>query len=201
MSRHCIIRIAAIAGLTLVLLLGCGGLNQQPLAPDRAATPQTLASSKALPRLAKIVHTRKDKGWFYPDQEDSLSVSFPAYGDNQTVRVEQATFTVAKGAITEKTYITMEASTGALLKEAAFDFSPDGLTFKPLLDATLTVVLSGPVNAQKLQAYHIQSSGKVTTVPHKVTALGGNRWQVTIQVPGFSTYTLGDELVPEADSL
>ncbi len=195
MSKHCITRIAAIAGLTLVLLLGCGGLNQQPLAPDRAS------SSKALPRLAKIVHTRTDKGWFYPDREDSLSVSFPAYGDIRTVRVEQATFSAAKGALAQAAFIRMEASTGALLSEAKFDFSPDGLTFKPLLAATLTVVLSGPVNAQKLQAYHIQSNGKVTTVPHKVTPLGGNRWQVTIQVPGFSIYVMGDDWAPEAGSV
>ncbi|MBI2952308.1 hypothetical protein HYY27_09445, partial [bacterium] len=107
MSKHCITRIAAIAGLTLVLLLGCGGLNQQPLAPDRAATPQASSKSKALPRLAKWLYTESARGWFYPSKADSLTVSFPPYGGSQTVRVERATFTVPQGAIAEATRITM----------------------------------------------------------------------------------------------
>ncbi|OGG51820.1 MAG: hypothetical protein A3F84_00785 [Candidatus Handelsmanbacteria bacterium RIFCSPLOWO2_12_FULL_64_10] len=195
MSKRCITKIAAIAGLTLVLLLGCGGLNQQPIAPDRAAAPQAQASSKAMPRLAKWLYTDTGRGWFYPNREGSLTVSFPPYGDATTVRVEQATFTASQGAIAEATRITMKVYTSTLLSEVLFDFSPDGLTFNP--QATLTVILSGPVKADLLKAYHI-SNWTVSEVPLTVTPLGGNRWQVTLQVPGFSIYVMGDDWTPEA---
>jgi len=178
------------------VLVGCGGVSQQPLAPGRAAPP-TLSPSKALPRAAKAgVYIRTDRGWFYPDQDGSLALSFPPPPDNRTVRVEQATFTVAKGMVNQEVYITMKASTGSLLSDVVFDFSPDGLAFNPPL-ATLTVILSGPVNSQHLKAYHTDSTGKKTVVPLTVTPLGKNRWQVVIQVPGFSIYSLGDELIPE----
>jgi hypothetical protein len=193
--------LAALAVGGILLMAGCGGLNQQPLAPDRATPSQALTPSKASPRLALSgIQTRTDKGWFYPDREGSLSVSFSPYGDNQTVRVEQATFRVAKGAITEPVNITMQATTGLTVNDVTFNFRPDGLTFNP--NATLTVILCGPVNSQKLKAYHIKLSLSGTVVEaaaFTLTSLGGNRWEVVIQVPGFSTYSLGDDLIPEGE--
>jgi len=192
--------LTALALGGIILMAGCGGLSQSPLAPNRAAPSTAMTPAKASPRLALAgIFTRKDQGWFYPNQDGSLAVNFPPYGDNNTVRVEQATFSVMKGAISQEAYITMKVTTAALLRDVVFDFSPDGLSFIPMKEATLTVVLNGPVNAQHLKAYHISSTGQVNTVPLTVTPLGQNRWNVAIQVPGFSIYSLGDEIIPEGE--
>lgn len=185
----------ALAGI--VLLIGCGALDQGPLAPGRTAP------SKALPRLALTdTHTQSDAELVSPTAEglslyssdNALEVHFPEYGDADYVRVESAYFTVQEGSVARDALITMTAFSGSAVNDVKIKFGPDGLNFKK--PATLAIVLRGSLSPERLKAYHTHSDGTVTEVPFEISSLGKNWWQVTIQVSGFCTYSLGDDNHP-----
>ncbi|MBI2952310.1 hypothetical protein HYY27_09455 [bacterium] len=126
-------------------------------------------------------------------------MDLPGDGDDRyDVRVESAQFRMKPGttarnkkrALPEEYEIAMKAYSGAAVNDVAVAFGPDGTVFSQ--PASLTLILRGPVDPGRLRAYHI-SDGAVTQTPFEISRLGGNRWQVTLQVPGFSIYTLGDE--------
>jgi hypothetical protein len=183
-------------------MIGCGALDQGPLAP-RTATP------KASPRLGLTsptnltdIHTESDAELVSPTAEglslyssdNALETHFPEYGDADYVRVESTYFTIQKGSVDREALITMTAFSGSKVKDARVKFSPDGLVFKH--PATLTILLHGPVNSERLKAYHTSSDGTVTVIPHTLSDLGDSRWQVVLSVPGFSEYSLGDDGQP-----
>ena len=185
----------ALAGLAL--MIGCGALDQGPLAPGRTAP------SKALPRLALTsstdIYTQSDAELVSPTAEslslyssdNALEVHFPEYGDAGYVRVESAYFTVQEGSVNRDVLITMTAFSGSKVKDVKVDFGPDGLNFSQ--PATLAILLRGPVKPERLKAYHTALDGTRTQIPFELSSLGENYWQVTIQVPGFSEYSLGDD--------
>jgi hypothetical protein len=195
---------AILTALTLsgvALIGGCGGLSR-PLAPDQAAISES-PPSKAMPRAAKsaasaAAHARNAARRF-SHKGGEMSVSLPGYGDEATVRVENAKFTMKQGtfarnkkrALSEEYEIAMTAHSGAAVNDVAVAFGPDGTVFSQ--PASLTLHLRGPVDPGRLRAYHI-SDGTVTQTPFTISRRGHDRWEVTLQVPGFSVYTLGDEL-------
>lgn len=208
------------------LLAGCGGVNQQPLAPERAATlqkadesaysndnpftlvfaPKGFDLSKARVRAAKPTVVREATGLFSPRRYGRLEVRFnPGDGDdddddrggNSGVRAQRATFEVKKGAIDREVEISMSVFSGSALTDIGVKFTPSGLKFHP--PARLEIVLQGDVNKKDLQglkAYHIEG-GKVTEISIKVTG-NKNNLTLTLEIPGFSIYSIGDELIPEA---
>ncbi|OGG51818.1 MAG: hypothetical protein A3F84_00775 [Candidatus Handelsmanbacteria bacterium RIFCSPLOWO2_12_FULL_64_10] len=200
MFRRCKTTRAILTALTLsgvALIGGCGGLSR-PLAPDLATVSKSPPSKASFRAAKKASHTREDRRRFSRDRDDKMEVNFSNYGDDRyDVRVENAQFHVRRGSIHEDREISVTAYSGATANDVAFDFSPDGFVFDQ--PASLTINLRGPVNPRRLKAYHISSGGAVTQIPFDISRLDRNRWQVTLQVPGFSIYTLGDELslVPE----
>jgi hypothetical protein len=185
----------ALAGI--ILMIGCGALDQGPLAPARTAP------SKALPRLALTdTYTQSDAELVSPTAEGlslyssdyALEVHFPEYGDAGSVRVESAYFTIQQGSVDQEALITMTAFSGSAVNDVRIKFGPDGLNFSR--PATLAIVLRGPLNPERLKAYHTHSDGEVTEVPFELSSLGENHWRVTIQVSGFCTYSLGDDYHP-----
>jgi len=205
MFRRCVTARTLLAALALggiIFMVGCGGLSQRPLAPDRAAV--TNAPSKALPRLAltlTTVEARSDSGLVSPSLEvsskDTLDADFPEYGDPTAVRVEKVKFKVEKGSVDKDCKISMTAFSGSTVNDVKVDFGPDGLVFSQ--PATLTIWLWGSLNSDRLKAYHTASDGTKTEIPFTLSSLGDKRWRVIIQVPGFSEYSLGDDLIPEGD--
>ena len=207
MFKRCFIR-TILTSLTLagiVLMNGCGSL-QRPLAPEGTAPVKT---SKALPGLGLALmdpltdtYAQGDAGLFSPSPkgpstvltDNTLEAHFPEYGDTSDVRVEDAYFTVENGSVDQDVLITMTAFSGSKVKDVRVGFSPDGLVFNR--PATLTIFLNGSVNPDRLKAYHKSSDGTVTEVPLTLSALGSNRWQATLSVPGFSEYSLGDDWRP-----
>ncbi|OGG45362.1 MAG: hypothetical protein A3F84_27025 [Candidatus Handelsmanbacteria bacterium RIFCSPLOWO2_12_FULL_64_10] len=207
------------------LLVGCGGVNQQPLAPERAATlqrgggsaysndnpftlvfaPKGFDLSKARARAAKPTLVREATGLFSPRRYGRLEVRFNRDDDDDDgddddddgdgVRVQRATFEVKKGAIDREVEISMSVFSGSALKDIGVKFTPSGLKFNP--PATLELNLRGAdrKDLQGLKCYHIEGS-EVTEISVKVT---GNKKTLilTVEVPGFSIYSLGDELIPE----
>jgi len=128
-----------------------------------------------------------------------MHVAFPGYGDDTTVRVESAQFKMKKGTLAKKKKgtlpeeytISMTAHSGATVNDVAVAFGPDGTVFSE--PTSLTLILRGPVDPGRLKAYHITSDGAVTQTPFTISRHGHDKWEVTLQVPGFSIYTLGDE--------
>ena len=208
MFKRCFTTRTILTALTLagiVLMNGCGDL-QRPLAPDRAATVKA-PTSKASPGLALIgtltdTYVRGDAELFSPtasalslySSDNKMEVYFPEYGDMSYVRVEKAYFAVENGAVDQDVLITMTAFSGSEVKNVKVGFSPDGLVFKQ--PATLAIFLRGPLDPKRLKVYHTASDGTVTEIPFTLSALGSSRWQVTISVPGFSEYSLGDDNRP-----
>lgn len=203
------------------LLVGCGGLNQQPLAPDRLASLQRgdgsayssdnpfilvfSDPSKAWLRAAKPALVGEATGVFSPRRYGRLEVRLNSGDDDDDdddrdghsgVRVQRTTFEVKKGAIDREVEISMSVFSGSALADIGVKFTPSGLRFTP--PATLTLALRGDLDKKDLEglrAYHIEGS-KVTEISVKVT---GNKKTLilTVEVPGFSIYSLGDELIPE----
>jgi hypothetical protein len=205
-------------------LSGCGGLNQQPLAPGRAAPLQKVdesayssdhpfllvfaskgsGPSRARVRAAKPTLVGEATGLFSPRRHGRLEVRVNSGDDGDDdddddgdgVRVQRATFEVKKGAIDREVTISMAVFSGSALEDIGVKFGPSGLRFTP--PATLTLVLRGDLDKKDLEglkAYHIEGS-RVTEMAVRIT---GNKKTLilTLEVPGFSIYSLGDELIPE----
>jgi hypothetical protein len=230
MFKHRVTARALLATLTLGVILsiaGCGGLSQQPLAPNRAATlqvadegayssddspftlvlaPKGFDPSKPRLRATKPTEAKSAKGVFSSRRDGSLEVRFNRddddddddddRGSNNAVRVKKVTFEVEKGSIKQEVTISMTVFSGAALTDVAVKFTPSGLKFHP--PARLEINLQGAdrKDLQGLKVYHIEG-GKVTEISVKVT---GNKKNLTLtlEIPGFSIYSIGDELIPEA---
>lgn len=209
---------AALALAGIALLIGCGGLSQQPLAPDRTATlqkadesayssdspftlvfsPKALDRSKTPFRAAKPVVFKTATGWVSPAWGGLLNVSFSGDVDKGVVRLRGATFVVAPGSVASPVEISMTAFYGSTLEDVGCKFTPAGLKFK--LPGILTFVLVGNLDKEDfkgLKVYHIEGN-TVTELSVQVQRSGKNEWTIIIKVPGFSIYSLGDELIPEA---
>ncbi len=200
---------AALA-MSGIVLMGCGGLARQPLAPpvtsqkvqektSPADSPFTLVLSRKTPDASRPGAARPipravrmDVGWFSPQTSGTLQVGFPDYAAAGEVQVKTAKFTVAAGSLSRNAWITMTALSGATLEDVSVIFTPSGLTFTP--SATLTLVLRGEIDPAHLKAYHIEGR-EVTEIPAQVSA-NGNGWTVALQVPGFSRYGMGDDAMP-----
>lgn len=200
----------ALAGM--ILLTGCGGLSQRPLAPDRAATLQKADESayssdspfflvfadpsKLRLRATKPTEAKSAKGVFSPRRDGNLEVRFNRDDDDDAVRVKKTTFSVSKGSIKQEVEISMTVFSGSALEDIGVKFTPSGLKFSP--PAKLEIDLQGAdrKDLQGLKVYHIEG-GKVTEISIKVT---GNKNNLTLilEIPGFSIYSIGDELIPEA---
>ena len=212
MSGRCIIPrvlLLALAAPGVLLLNGCGGFSQQPLAPTVGvagprATGQagpgpgyfTISFSPgglaAKPAAGVRIYSGTDSGWFYRHRDGRLSVDFREYAREDQVQVKKATFEVAKGSIDSKVEITMTVYSGSSLADIQVQFNPSGLGFDP--SATLTLELKGDLDAEDLdglKAYHIEGS-KVTEISVQVSPEGRKRLELILKVPGFSRYTLGD---------
>lgn len=177
----------------VALMMGaCGDLSRQALAPDLAAT--STQPSKALPRAAKSAaseyHSEGDGNHFANGQGGELNVTFPVYGNDNYVRVEKVKFHVNQKSTHNDTNITMTAISGATVNDVKIIFGPDGFVFDQ--PASLTITLKGSVNPSGLKVYHISSNGAVSQASFQVSSLGKNHTEITIQVPGFSCYSLGD---------
>jgi len=202
--------ILALGGVAL-LVVGCGNVRA-PLAPGQVSPVQQVA--KGLPVDANRDMVALSPKWINPTQQSlkptvflkvqspftaasggSFTVTMPT--DSTTgVRLESATFTAAAGALAEDVTITMEGAYGATLTDIGVMFGPTGTTFNPM--ASLTMVVVGPVSDEDiaaLTAYHIHGDS-ATPIPFQVQRIDDNRVVFTIGIPGFSSYSLGDDLFP-----
>lgn len=213
MLKHCIITRAVFTALALggtVLLVGCGGLNQQPLAPGATALQGGKAASNDSPayiffsqasdpskvgvRAAKpaAANALSATGLFSPRKDGKLEVKLDDRDDGNGVHVQKSTFEVRKGSIDREVEISMTVYSGSNLEDIGVAFTPSGLTFNP--PATLTLALQGDVKKKDLEglkAYHIHDS-TVTQIPIHISSRGKDGLTITLRVPGFSTYSLGD---------
>jgi hypothetical protein len=110
--------------------------------------------------------------------------------------VSKTTFSASRGSIKQEVEISMTVFSGAALEDIGVKFTPSGLKFHP--SARLEINLQGgnKKDLQGLKAYHIDESGKVTEVSVKITGNNGSL-TLTIEIPGFSMYSIGDELIPQ----
>lgn len=202
---------------SLALAVGCGRQDQNPFAPDGAATVtkapvraakkggqkhQTVDSTEeGIASTSSTLYVQSDQGMFAPRQGGVLRVTMPVYGDAQTIRLKKAVFEVLDGSLDQRAEITMTAYSGYTLDDVWVAFDPSGLTFNP--PARLTLVLQGPVTEDDVrQAYHLYGDGSnVESMATEVSSTGKAFLTVSFKVPGFSRYTLGggqDQYAPEA---
>ncbi len=198
-----------LAGIALVS--GCGGL-QAPVAPGQAASAQKMSEggsssdspeyvvffsrssdpSKARVRAAKPTAAKGSSGKFSPRRDGRLEVGFD--DRNNGGLVQKATFEVKKGSIDREVEISMTVYSGSALEDIGVKLTPSGLKFHP--SATLKIDLQGVdrKDLQGLKVYHIEGS-KVTEISVKVTG-NKNNLTLTLEIPGFSEYSLGDDWRP-----
>lgn len=207
MFKHCImIRVisATLALAGIALLVGCGGLNQQPLAPAATAlqgsggkaysssgpayivfSSQALDASRALARAVgsgqqAALHAETASGTFSLDQAGSLSVRFPSYSSDDAIQVKEAVLEVEKGAITGGHKVTMEVTSGAILEDVRVMFDPSDVISR--LPARLMISLEGKIDADGLNAYYVEGPGpngyRVTRVPIRISS-GDQESQIT----------------------
>ena len=121
-----IFTVFALAGVALVT--GCSDLAQPPLAPEDGAAissdsqPPARAAKKAknndeAPADGNGLYTETASGNFSPGRNGKLKVSFPGYGDGNTVRVRSVQFKVKKGQIDQERHITMTVESGTALED------------------------------------------------------------------------------------
>lgn len=214
--KRCIITGAIFTGLTLgTLLIGCGDLNQQPIAPaaalrgDGGKGPSdglsTLVFSVKAPdqsttqaRAAKPTVHRQVSRTFSPNRDGELEVEFDDDDDGSrgAVRVKKVAFNVKARSINRAYRIDMGVSAGPSLEDVAVTFSPSGIVFNP--PASLRIVVRGRVDASKCLAYHTHGSS-VTRIPVSASYDDGET-EILLQVPGFSVYSLDDSRAPEGDT-
>lgn len=125
----------------------------------------------------------------------SLALTMPT--DSTTgVRLESASFSVLAGSLDHDKTVVMKGGYGAVLTDVGVMFGPTGTAFNPL--ATLVMVVVGPVSDAEiaaLTAYHIHGSS-AEAIPFQVQRINANKVIFTVGVPGFSSYSLGDDQFP-----
>ena len=211
---------ALLIFIGLMLIGGCGNFDRSPVvstsveesvtldsfiptpdgpsyiafSPAAVVRAQHLANAK---RLAKVIvpdslYSEDTLGLFSVVNGGAIQVQFVPYGNANTVRVEQAVFTVVPNAVPADTTITMDVTSGTQLDDIVAAFGPSGLTFSPF--ASLQIAVSGELNIepQNIVAYHIYADGTVTTTNITIEQTGVKAWLFSIEVPGFSRYGFDD---------
>lgn len=207
----------ALAGAAL--LIGCGGLKQSPLSATatgqksvqrasdshayivfstrgldpsqvmRAAKPSGTATSQ---KVSETVFNRRGGSLF-------ISFNPPQNAPQDATFLKRADFDVAKGSMDrELAEITMEVFNGVTLEDVVVKFGPSGLKFNP--PAELTFRGEGKLDTKSLKAYHIEdddskSDARISRLSYSLIRSNGY-WVVTVKVPGFSEYSLGDDFIP-----
>lgn len=227
--RHAFLTALAVGGI--VLLNGCGNMNQSPLSSGAAVVPQSggAASSGAGTftltfspnatgqiRASKpggpsgkagsgntavssdVLHYASASGKFTTDKGGKLEVNIPDYSKGKDsgvdVQVDKVKFTVKGHSIDQDAEITMQVQSGSTMKDIVISFTPTGLKFSP--PAKLEIYLSGTVDSKNLDCYHMHDGELVSSFAPNVKKERAN-WKVTIDVPGFSSYSLGgDDGIP-----
>lgn len=163
-------------------------------AATRAMKPAILDSESGLYHLEEAKE-------FTPADGGSMEIDFeqPA-GGPEDVQVRYVTFTVPANSIgtlppnveNGNYLITLNANSGTSLDDVLMQFGPSGLTFVP--HAVLDIKLVGNVDISGMgtEAYHVEGDGTVTVVPMTVTATEDG-CEISIEVPGFSSYSMGGE--------
>lgn len=209
---------AALALGGIALLSGCGNMNQSPLSSGAALAPQNSGGSSAgissaqpasnagtivfsdgsairLSKPAGDLTTKSAQGYFSPRFGGMLSVFFPTRYVEGEVQVLSAIFTVKRNSIDQGTNISMAVTSGSSLNDISIAFTPSGLTFHP--DAQLRLILLGKLDPSLVGAEHIDDQGHVTKLKIQNIAGFGMIWTVTLDIPGFSGYSLGgDDGIP-----
>ena len=227
MSKRRLLSIAASGPALLAcvgLFIGCGDTPRPPLAPDDGAAlteqPDTgVALAKKAGKDKKDKKDKKGRKSGEPSERDqytsktipvrkggTLQVHFEKYGSRRAITVAKATLRIPKGSIVwtgagHAPKIEMWAHSGTSVDEVNFVFAPgeNRVDFRP--NATLTIYLRGPVSADNvLEALHIPGDGSEIEHIKTVTDRRGEAFLVvTVKVPGFSRYSLGDGDFAEAD--
>ncbi len=214
-----------VLALGAFVVVGCGKSDQGLLAPEQSAvqpvgTSQISSGSfvidfapsldRALsaPFAAKRtrvnegeVVTESDAGWFSEKRGGKLKVNFNYRLKDDGVQVEKAKFEVEKGSIDESKRIKMRVTSGSSLGQIKVEFGPSGTVFSPA--AKLTLDLKGKLTEEELAgltAYHLEGDGEVSVVKLVVTETR-DIIRLEIQVPGFSSYSMGgdDDFTPEGE--
>lgn len=195
----------------VLLFSGCGNV-QAPLAPGNASTVQPVSKGALVGDTQDMIALSPK--WIYPTARSlkptvfkrveapftvagggSLAITMPT--DSTTgVRLESAAFSVVAGSLDHDKTIIMKGAYGATLTDIGVMFGPTGTVFKPL--ATLVMTVIGPVSDAEiaaLTAYHIHND-TATAIPFQAQRINANKVVFTVGVPGFSSYSLGDDLFP-----
>jgi hypothetical protein len=214
MNRKSIASSAVLAMLALGIFLftGCGNMKA-PLAPGGAPTVQQAPKGALVTGDAQDMIALSPK-WIRPTARSLKSTSFErveapftvAAGgaltitmptDSTTgVRLESATFTAAAGSLDHDIQLVMKGAYGASLTDVGVMFGPSGTAFNPM--ATLVMVVVGPVSDEEiatLTAYHIHGTS-AESIPFQAQRIDANKVIFTVGVPGFSSYSLGDDNFP-----
>ena len=199
-AARTVLTVLTVAGL--VLLAGCAGLTQPPLAPDasnsglHAAKPAKARSSgqEESPASSSPVYCESVTK-FVSSWDEELCVKFRSYGGADDVTVKDATLYIETASVVGggDYDVTMDAYSGTTLDDVNIVFSPSGLEFLPT--ATLTLRLLGPVTAEEVrEARHICGDGtNVESITTQTSRNGESFLVVKIRVPGFSQYSLGGD--------
>ena len=176
-----------LAVLTAVLLAGCTGLTQPPLAP--------VASDSAPHATKKAKGNTTSVSKLVGDQGGTLKAKLHKTGGKNDVMAKDVSFRIELGSIVGggEHEITMEVHSGTTVDDIRVVFSPSGLAFSPM--ASLTMRLRGPVTAEQVSsAQHICGGGKIIESITTETDRKGNSFLVVeLKVPGFSIYSLGGD--------
>jgi len=198
-----------------LLMSGCGNLKA-PLAPGLAPPGQAYTIQQAARNFstddapfAIVLSPRgidPSKRSFKPTVAQTVSGPFTATGGGTLttslpdssggVRLKTATFVVVGGSLSQDKTISMKAMCGSVLTDIGVIFTPSGTSFSP--PAVLTMLVKGPVSDAEiaaLTAYHIHG-GTSEAIPFQAVRTGTNEVTFTVQVPGFSSYSLGDDQFP-----
>ena len=203
----------ALALVGAILLSGCGNL-QAPLAPGLGGPVSPVKqvsknvydgsqyiiafSTKALDpsgRAFKPTLFSKVSGPFTALAGGSLAITMPT--DSTTgVRLKSAVFAAVGGSLLQDRQITMTGAYGATLTDIGVIFGPTGTSFNPM--ASLVMVVKGPVTDAQIAAmtaFHIHS-GSAEAIQFQAVRTNTDEVTITVGVPGFSSYSLGDDNFP-----
>jgi hypothetical protein len=205
----------AVAALTgMAFLTSCGDPERSPLVssaddPAQAVSAPVPPSGGTFsigfsPRPANDqvltkpawVQKRYDTDFVSRGRGGKLKTRFSTWlwdDDDDDVRVDEVEFKVNKKAIDSDRFVTMEVTSGTSLDDVRVKFWPSGVQFEPA--AELKIELRGELDKDTLKglkAYHVEKDGTVTKIKVKVSGRG-DKWKLTIKIPGFSYYDLADD--------
>ena len=201
------ISLAAVAVLTAIgvgFLSACG--PGAPLAPSESGLQQGQPLAKKATDVSEVlaaepmIQEASVSAWV-PITGRTIPLNLPNYAADGDVAVGMTVFTVPRNSMTdgEGHEITMTVQSGTTLEDVQVVFGPSGLEFAP--PARLALTLLGPVTEEDVRrATHIYADGCIESIATQTDVRGTAFMLVTIRIPGFSRYSLGDgSFSPEAD--